>query len=270
MKRLTGYGLILIVLGSIWIFDGCKKGDDDPFFSIHSRKARVTGDWTIEFMERNVTQSLSDGSKAVVDFKIDGDKIIIKVDSFETSHDTTNIITTGIVNEVYYRFDRNSKMDHVFSYQLTKEKSVIDENTSISTYDKIVTTIKDRATGSWDFISKIEKNGVNKYKNKERISLIFESKNNVTTIVTTHWQTDADGIIIPGTYDYNSIIESSENKYANGEYAEIWILKELRNKKIVMERNIDNLVQTQIIDSTSTSSSYSEKGTQTITLKPRQ
>ncbi|MBI3509394.1 MAG: hypothetical protein HY064_01940 [Bacteroidetes bacterium] len=28
-------------------FDGCKKGPDDPFMSLHTRKGRVVGDWKV-------------------------------------------------------------------------------------------------------------------------------------------------------------------------------------------------------------------------------
>ncbi len=33
---------------STFVFDGCKKGPDDPFMSIHTRKGRMTGDWTVK------------------------------------------------------------------------------------------------------------------------------------------------------------------------------------------------------------------------------
>ena len=39
--------LSAIILSSV-VFEGCfKKGPDDPFISLHSRKARLVGDWTI-------------------------------------------------------------------------------------------------------------------------------------------------------------------------------------------------------------------------------
>lgn len=33
---------------STFVFDGCKKGENDPFLSLHTRKGRVTGDWTVK------------------------------------------------------------------------------------------------------------------------------------------------------------------------------------------------------------------------------
>ncbi|HTL81747.1 MAG TPA: hypothetical protein VL651_08580 [Bacteroidia bacterium] len=40
-------------------FDGCKKGDGDPFLSLASRKARITGDWTVTKGEGTKTSTVS-------------------------------------------------------------------------------------------------------------------------------------------------------------------------------------------------------------------
>lgn len=38
---------MLIVLGVSTTFTGCKKGENDPFLSLKSRKARISGEWTL-------------------------------------------------------------------------------------------------------------------------------------------------------------------------------------------------------------------------------
>ena len=38
---------LLSVLLAVFILPSCKKGPDDPFFSLRSRKARLTGTWTL-------------------------------------------------------------------------------------------------------------------------------------------------------------------------------------------------------------------------------
>ncbi len=263
MKKLTGYALLIIVLSSILVFDGCKRGDDDPFFSIRSRKARVTGDWTFDSFESNVNQFfINSGYKATVDFKLNGESISIKTDSIQTPHDTTKTVN-GIVKEATYRFDKNSKMEYRFDYELTWLKTTVDENTNYTTEEKIVTTVKNRATGSWNFVSNVEKNGVHKYKNKERLSLIFETNNENTTIVSTVKVSDENYTQL--SYNYNVTSTSNEHKYANGENAQVWTLRELRNNKIVMDRDIDYL-EVSNVDSLGTS--YQEKGFETTTLKP--
>lgn len=40
-------------------FPGCKKGEDDPFISLRSRKARVAGEWTVSQMEGESSETFS-------------------------------------------------------------------------------------------------------------------------------------------------------------------------------------------------------------------
>src|SRR5260221_3198467 len=44
MKKSINYILLLVAAG---ILLQCRKGKDDPRFSIHTRKARVVGEWTM-------------------------------------------------------------------------------------------------------------------------------------------------------------------------------------------------------------------------------
>ena len=48
--------LSVLVISSITPF-GCKKGENDPFFSIRTRKARITGEWTLESGKINIQQN---------------------------------------------------------------------------------------------------------------------------------------------------------------------------------------------------------------------
>lgn len=269
MRKLTGYAILIFVLSSILVLDGCKRGENDPFFSFRSRKARVTGDWAFETFESNVTQLFSSGYKAIVNFKLNGNSITLVVDSINTPRDITKT-TRGIVKEAFYKFDKNSKMEYLFHYELTIDSVSVDENTNVSTTYRYVWTIKDRATGSWNFLDGVEKNGVSKYKNKERLSLIFETFNTSTSYVFTTRSIDENGSDV-GSYFY-STSSSSENKYANGENAEIWVITELRNKKIVMERDIDDLLETVNVtnDTINIGNHYQEKGFESCTLKPLQ
>lgn len=266
MKRLSGYSILILLLSSILVFDGCKRGDDDPFFSFRSRKARVTGDWAFDTFDSKVTQYFSNPDyQAVITFKLASDRITIKTDSINTPHDTSKTLT-GIIKEAYYNFDKNSKMRYLFHYQLTWEKTVTDENTNITTYDKVVTTVKEEASGSWNFLSNVEKNAVEKYKNKERISLVFENFQTKIDVVTTQKVTDQDGNQLPAN-PYTFTTESHANTYANGENAQIWVLRELRNKKIVMEHVIDNAT---VSNDNGVGYSFYEKGEESCILIPRQ
>lgn len=48
LQRLPIFVLTLAVLASTVFTTGCRKGENDPFISFRSRKARLTGDWTVE------------------------------------------------------------------------------------------------------------------------------------------------------------------------------------------------------------------------------
>jgi ABC-type phosphate transport system substrate-binding protein len=39
---------LLVLLAAILVLPSCKKGENDPFMSLHSRKARVVGEWTLK------------------------------------------------------------------------------------------------------------------------------------------------------------------------------------------------------------------------------
>lgn len=46
MKTLAKIALVALTISSV-SFVGCKKGEDDPFLSLSSRKARVAGEWKV-------------------------------------------------------------------------------------------------------------------------------------------------------------------------------------------------------------------------------
>ena len=47
--------LVMVLMTAAIILPGCKKGEDDPFFSFRSRNARIVGEWIIN--ELNYTQN---------------------------------------------------------------------------------------------------------------------------------------------------------------------------------------------------------------------
>ncbi|MBT3963903.1 MAG: hypothetical protein HOE95_07270, partial [Flavobacteriales bacterium] len=42
MKKLIGISLVVVLM-----LPGCKKGEEDPFFSFSSRKGRLAGEWVV-------------------------------------------------------------------------------------------------------------------------------------------------------------------------------------------------------------------------------
>lgn len=276
MKKAKGLSILLVALTTIIVFDGCKRGVDDPFFSFKSRKARVTGDWTVDNMESEILKTIGDQQlKANVKFNINGTDVSLSIDSIDTPHDTTKSYN-GIIKESEYRFDKNSKMTHTLKYEITEEKTQVNEITNQTTIERWVTTFETKGSGSWNFLGKVEINGIDKYKNKERISFIYEYKYQKIDSVYTKRVFNEEMIEIPNLSSYKTSSYVIDNGYANGQYAEIWVLRELRDKKIVMERDVNEYVVTNSITTvnnstgTTSSSSYRARGSEKITLKPLQ
>ncbi|NSW44462.1 MAG: hypothetical protein HPY79_01350 [Bacteroidales bacterium] len=276
MKKAKSLIILLVALTTIIVIDSCKRGVDDPFFSFKSRKARVTGDWTVESMESQILKTIGTQQlKANVKFNINGTSVSLSIDSIDTPHDTTKSYT-GIIKESEYRFDKNSKMTHTLKYEITEEKTQVNETTNQTTIERWVTTFETKGSGSWNFLGRVEINGIDKYKNKERISFIYEYKYQKIDSVYTKRVFNEEMIEIPNLSTYKTSSYVIDNGYANGQYAEIWVLRELRDKKIVMERDVNEYVVTNTVSTvngstgTSTSSSYRGRGAEKITLKPRQ
>jgi len=142
--------LVAIIFSAVFPFTGCKKGEDDPFFSIHSRKARVTGNWKIVYS--NVVSVYTDTS---------GTQTISTVSDGETYTTTLTTpmgttVTTG-VQTMQYEFFKNGtyKSNHYMGGM-----AMIDN-------------------GSWDFTS-----GVGSKKNKSQITIYSQSQVSMGSNIT--------------------------------------------------------------------------------------
>ncbi|MCX7954164.1 MAG: hypothetical protein N3A01_03125 [Bacteroidales bacterium] len=267
-----GYLLICVVV-IFFVFDSCKKGPEDPFFSFRSRKDRVAGDWKISSFKSEIlyTTGLTQPQKAKITTTIDGENITIQVDSIETQHDTTKI-WKGTIKDCEYRFDKNSKMTHLLKYEIIDAKEKIDEETGIRTEEKIITTYEIKGSGTWNFLGNVEKNGIEKYKNKERISLIYEYYYVKIDSIYQKFVYDEEGNIIGNQTEYWASQNVLANGYANGRRAEIWRIRDLRNNKIVMEHKVDDYEVTNIIihNQAGPATSNRSKGQEIMTLVPIQ
>lgn len=143
MLRLTKNNVIVaaVVLTTSIGFNGCKKGEDDPFLSLRSRKARVAGEWTVS--ESEMTQS-SSGSNGVFTMNVDFDGSTV----------------TQVVNDdgQRYTFLFSQKETYVF------EKDGKYEHEQIQTYNGEKFTVNE--TGTWNFTG-----GVGEEKRKSKMLL---------------------------------------------------------------------------------------------------
>ena len=244
--------LVLLTVVIFPLFTGCfGVGEDDPFLSLRTRKARITGNWDVTEYYKNVKQSFGTGGNEVIL------RVITEADS-EDWLETTSILGTDSVAEVEgailqhkMTFDKNGYFTSVYEYETVKK--VTDNNTlEITT---TTTTYKDVTDGTWNFLA-----GIDDYSNKERLSLVI--LNNRVTIETVEEVASEDQ---EGPPEQTTSIESWSYNYANGEMSVIWEIDMLKNKEIHLYQDINNF--TQSTDAL-TGEAYTEVGYQQKTLKP--
>jgi hypothetical protein len=135
---------------SPFLYVSCKKGEDDPKFSLLTRKARVAGDWHFQEGTINVGTKDSKGSYSALSYKL------------EQSKYSVDYIGKGAHFE--YGFD--------LSVEFTKDGHV--------TIHQKMDTLNIETNGTWDFEGK-----VGKYKNKESINIQLGSFTGVSYFYRT-------------------------------------------------------------------------------------
>ena len=132
----------LVIAGS---FSGCKKGENDPFLSLRSRKSRLEGNWVIvkeEVSETNINGSTTEIMQSVYDGKM----------KVTTTTTTAGALSTTVIDTVKYTVNFDIKKDGNYKMIAANENKI-----------DIVTT-----EGTWLFLGKSKLNGL---KNKEAILL---------------------------------------------------------------------------------------------------
>jgi hypothetical protein len=138
MKNIKLYVILFIPLGFL---SQCKKGEDDPFISLRSRKARVVGEWHLTSGNSTSTNSSgSFGSTTIYNY---------------TESSFTENYTSGAVN---------TTTSGVYSLKMTFERNGDFSMTETKGTD--VSSLK----GVWNFTGKI-----GEYKNKEQIVIKLTS-----------------------------------------------------------------------------------------------
>ena len=200
----------MLILAAVAMIAGgmssCKKGENDGFLSLRSRKARVVGEWTMETFS-DVTTISSGGASSTETVTMDGSALTIT--SVSGGSTTT---TTGTVNSAAIDFSKDGTWTRTMDMTIPYEFGGV----LIYTIQSVETS-----NGTWNFLGKVDE-----FKNKERMVLNTLSSTSVTTTTPTTGSSTTD---------------TSSNTYADGESSEIMTLDELKNKKIVMLKDENNV-----------------------------
>jgi hypothetical protein len=229
------------------LFTGCfGVGEDDPFISLRSRKARVVGSWDVSSYYKNVKQTFGTDNNTVL-------RVITDVQGDDWL-ETTYLLGTDSVREVEglvlnhsMAFDKNGYFSALYEYEIVTK--TVDDNTLETTTTTF--TFKDEMDGTWNFLA-----GIDDYKNKERLSLVILNSRIVQTTVEEVKSDDQEG-----PADQTVSVEAWTYNYANGEMSVIWELDMLKSKEINMYQDINNFYQStaDIAGSAYTEVGYQEK-----------
>lgn len=147
MKKIFKFSLIALMVAP-FALTGCKKGENDPFLSVKSRKARLVGEWTVSKGEGKSTS----GSTTTT-WTYDG---------------TTETQTTG---------SNTSTRTVTYSYTFEKDGSMTYVETETGTILGAAYTDVSTQTGMWNFRGR-----VGDAKNKDAVIVTVNSFTNTYTI----------------------------------------------------------------------------------------
>jgi hypothetical protein len=252
--------LMFAAAGLMLATPSCKKGENDPFLSLSSRKARVAGEWDVtgyEFMSNNVE---SDGDSQSSTGSL-SNNVITFTNSSTSGGTTVTNTNTVTVNEFSYTFEK----DGTWSSTQNTTSVNVQSDYPITGFTTTSTTVETNSyTGNWSFVGKVK----DAYKNKERIvlnTLTSSGSDQTTTVVSDDSGTLADqtsvGDLFQGNYNYHS-----------GEVQETWEIDQLKGKEMIvkmMETNSGTYSITPDGGATTsfTNDDYTSETTITLTAK---
>ena len=155
---------LIILISFVGFMLSCKKGENDPFLSLATRKARLVGEWNISSIEATTTKSYPYYFKTV-STSYDGEREITVIDESNSSK---------LKDTVYYTKDIIFSKD--FTYSSTKT----------TTNQQGITQSTITIEGNWAFLGKNKSSGL---KNKEAI-VLSKTKEIRTTISPSYSQTE--------------------------------------------------------------------------------
>ncbi len=213
--------LVLLTIGSVSIgLQGCKKGADDPLISLHSRKARVVGDWRIA----NLTSTTS-----TVETATNGTQTTTEIQQVSEAGFTTLKTAISGVSPEQHTYDEETTYSFAKdgTWKSTKtvannfvDTIVIGFNNNFYQQTTLTTTVTE-SNGTWNFLA-----GIGDAKNKENVIVETIAANETANIVRS---------FIPITNGApaqtnitNTVITS--NEYINSNV--IWQLTSLKNKTL--------------------------------------
>ncbi|MCS6916713.1 MAG: hypothetical protein RMK52_05685 [Chitinophagales bacterium] len=159
MKELKIVAFVLIAFSFVLPWGGCKRGPEDPFFSIWSRKSRVVGDWKI------------------VEYKINFQDSLRRVIDSMVVNGPCGIETTKVVHYYNYRWSFTEEGNFTEILKILEETSTDIQNNNVNCPDELLLdSVTTTTVLKWNFTG-----NVGDYQNKEQL-LLYDPETQETAI----------------------------------------------------------------------------------------
>lgn len=252
LSIVTGLSMLLAI-------PACKKGDEDPFLSLRSRKARVEGSWNYDIYTLSTVTTYREiyGVTPVTTVEtrleeIGGENAESDEIKVTTTTDdpqaplfggsTIRTVTgTGTVSRYTVNFTKSNRFEIVKTYTLKSTYSEVIDTTSNAYETKSYVKTENitvKSEGTWNFMDKIK----DEFKNKERISLDLKKiTTTVDNVVDTTRTVENKTLPVPTKQTYTSKSTDSRTNidtYAGGENIQAWKLVRLSGDEMIVEREV--------------------------------
>lgn len=216
--------LVLVAGAFLIATPSCKKGENDPFMSLSSRKARLSGDWELSDYSATQTVDYSNGDKQVVTSTYSSGTINTANSYTPEGGSTTTTNSVITINAATYTINKDGTFTSEFNTTSVSEYSYNDIWTG-DDHTVVSTTVSTQSTtGNWSFVNKLK----GEYKNKERVVLNTLTDNS-TSQTTTVDNNDTQGTESTSTGD----MVATTTNYSTGEQSETWDIDQLKGKEMI-------------------------------------
>lgn len=232
----------------------CKKGENDPFLSLKSRKARLAGEYTIDSWMQTGTVTNTDGDKVVSTITINGttgtSTTVTTPDGEPSTTSTLNIT----VNMATFKIEKDGTWESTFNTTSTWSEDGDGWIVESYQFSKVETSVE---SGNWSFLG----GQPDEFKKKERV--IFNTINSTKTEQTNTVSTYTGG----ATESTEGNLETEVVTNAQGEVTNIYEIDMLKSKEIVLKQDLSgNDIQSTEIGGFTFSSGTTQTGNMELKL----
>jgi hypothetical protein len=200
---------LILSLAVLLVVSSCRKGKEDPLFSLHTRKARIAGDWTIVHYDENqsTVYSYLNGTSSTEQFNRNFGTI--NYQETTVSNANPSFTYSGKISRSEFHFTKSGSWNSVLEYYLYIPQAV---------GGYYIAKTRQEEDGTWEFNAK-----AGDLKNKESIDLVTKNSNHFYYTYSTYLGTVTDSV--------------ADSTYSTQEKIATWNLIGLSNTRIKAEIN---------------------------------